>query len=87
MSDLDAQLQGLRLTTAQIFYHLPDHPSLLQEYLWQEYDHAPKFPVLTQFLNFWIDEIEGQLHSVYVARQRLITPGKVECIDFDITIQ
>ena len=26
-----------RLTTAEILYHLPDHPELLQIYLWQDH--------------------------------------------------
>ena len=46
-SSLEAQLKGFRLTTAQIYYHLPDHPELLQEFIWQHYDLAPKFPILT----------------------------------------
>ncbi|MCP4315743.1 MAG: hypothetical protein GY789_06915, partial [Hyphomicrobiales bacterium] len=51
-------LIGYRLTTAEILYRLPDHPSLLQMYLWQEYDNAPRFPVLQDFLEFWEKNIE-----------------------------
>ena len=40
------QLEGYGLTTATILYRMPDHPNLLQTYIWQEYDLAPKFPVL-----------------------------------------
>ncbi len=53
MSAIEKQLRGYRLTTAEILYHLPDHPSLLQSYIWQEYDLAPEFPVLHRFLDFW----------------------------------
>jgi len=28
--DMEKQLQGYGLTTAQILYHLPDHPAILQ---------------------------------------------------------
>ena len=42
MSGLVLQLKQYRLTTAEILYHMPDHPSLLQSYLWQEYDLAPE---------------------------------------------
>ena len=35
------QLEGYGLTTATILYRLPDHPSFLQSYIWQEYDLAP----------------------------------------------
>lgn len=38
------QLQGYGLTTAEIHYHLPDHPAFLQLYVWQDYDTAPDFP-------------------------------------------
>ena len=64
---LQQQLKGYRLTTAEILYHLPDHPNLLQAYVWQEYDIAPDFPVLDKFLRFWRRELEGRLHSVRVA--------------------
>ncbi len=47
------QLRDYRLTTAEILYHMPDHPHLLQSYLWQEYDLAPNFPALRRFLDFW----------------------------------
>lgn len=32
------------LVTAHILYGMPDHPSILQEFLWQTYDLAPEFP-------------------------------------------
>ena len=69
------QLDGYRLTTAEILYHLPDHPAVLQTYIWQELDIAPKFPVLGKFLAFWQRELEGRLHSVRVASVGLISPG------------
>ena len=88
MADLDIQLRkDFRLTTAEIYYHLPDFPDLLQSYIWQEYDIAPKFPVLKDFLGFWTREIEGKLHSVYVASQKIITPGDCKFYDNEITIQ
>jgi len=67
MSELERQLKGYRLTTAEILYHMPDHPDFLQSYLWQEYDLAPKFPILTKFLDFWHRNLDGKLHSVRVA--------------------
>ena len=88
MADFQKQFTDhYRLTTAQIYYHLPDHPKFLQEFIWQDYDLAPKFPHLRGFLNFWIEEIEGKLHSVYVAHQKIITPGDTAFCDFEATIQ
>jgi uncharacterized protein Usg len=71
------QLNDYRLTTAEIFYHLPDHPHVLQTFVWQDLDIAPQYPVLHKFLAFWQREIEGPLHSVRVASSMLINPGKV----------
>lgn len=73
MANLDLQLQGFRLTTAQIYYYFPDYPKLIQEFLWQDYDLAPRFPKLNKFLDFWKKDIDGTLHSVYVADQKLLT--------------
>lgn len=71
-SSLLRQLSGYGLTTAHILYRLPDHPALLQTYVWQEYDLAPEFPELVRFLDFWRREIEGALHSVKVAHHGVI---------------
>ena len=72
---LTQQLKDYRLTTAEIVYRLPDHPVLLQTYVWQELDLAPRYPALRKFLDFWDRELEGKLHSVRVGTARLITPG------------
>lgn len=76
MNDFPLMLKDYRLTTAEILYHLPDHPSLLQTFVWQNLDVAPKFPVLGKFLQFWESELDGKLHSVKVASAQLITPAE-----------
>ncbi len=75
------QLRDYRLTTAEILYHLPDHPGLLQSYLWQNLDIAPAFPELRRFLQFWTREIEGKLHSIRVASGGTIRPAVMRHID------
>ncbi|MBT3332350.1 MAG: Usg family protein [Rhodospirillaceae bacterium] len=75
MATLKTQLDGYRLTTAEITYHLPDRPILLQTYLWQEYDLAPRFPRLHEFLDFWEQNLDGPVHSVRVASAKLVTPS------------
>jgi len=72
---LALQLNDYRLTTAEILYRLPDHPGILQSYVWQELDLAPRFPVLHKFLDFWRRELEGEVHSVRVASARLVKPA------------
>lgn len=87
MADLTKQLEDYRLTTAQIIYHMPDYADLLQEYIWQEYDIAPKYPVLSDFLDFWGRELDGKVHSVYVASKELITPGDHRFAEWQGTLQ
>ena len=77
MSELDSLLEDYRLTTAEIFYHLPDHPDSLQSYVWQSLDRVPDFPKLNQFLDFWENQLDGKLHSVKVAYV-----GEVEASDW-----
>jgi len=78
---LRRQLAGYRLTTAEILYHMPDHPSLLQSYVWQELDLAPKFPELRGFLKFWTRELEGKLYRVTVAVRAPMAPIVFTCAD------
>jgi uncharacterized protein Usg len=88
MANFERQIvKDYRLTTAEIYYHLPDFPELLQSYIWQEYDIAPQFPVLHEFLGFWIRELDGPLHSVYVASKEIITPGDYRFWDHELTLQ
>jgi uncharacterized protein Usg len=76
MSAIGLQLRDYRLVTAEILYHMPDHPGLLQAYIWQDYDLAPRLPILHKFLDFWSHNLDGKLHSVKVAKTEIITPGK-----------
>src|SRR5262245_51764970 len=76
-SDLGAQLSGKRLTTAEILYYIPDHPSLLQSFLWQTLDEAPDFPRIQKFLDFWRREIDAVIHSVAISSVAEITPGRM----------
>ena len=64
---MELQIKGTRLTTAEILYHMPDYPGILQSFLFQRYDIAPHYPKLRRFLAFWEREIEAKIHSVRVA--------------------
>ena len=87
MTDFEKQLQNYRLTTAEIIYHLPDYPELLQSFIWQQLDIAPEFPILTSFLDYWIEHIEGRLHTVKVANCELIRPAEFTYADGLFTLQ
>ncbi len=86
MSSLDAKLRGYRLTTAEILYRLPDHPVMLQAFIWQDLDIAPRFPVLNKFLRFWQDSLDGKLHSVRVAARGLISDAELKLIGDEFTL-
>ena len=75
-----------RWTTAEIVYRLPDHPGLLQSYIWRELDLAPNFPVLHKFLNFWQRNLDGKVHSVQVACAELAAPTRFRFADCETTL-
>lgn len=80
------QLAGYSLATAEIFYRLPDAKSVLQTFLWQDYDIAPRFPELRRFLDFWSRELEGPIHSVRLAHSALIRPAEFSFTDHEFTV-
>lgn len=80
MSSLEARLRGYRLTTAEILYRMPDHPAMLQSFIWQDLDIAPRFPVLNKFLRFWEASIEGKLYQVRVASRGLISDAELSLV-------
>ena len=84
--DFFAQLSGFSLTTAEILYRLPDHPALLQSYIWQDYDLAPRFPKLKAFLDFWIAKLDGPLFKVTVAHSQLIKPAELRLFDAEFKL-
>lgn len=85
--DVIRQLEGHRLTTAEIHYYRLDAPSLLQLFVWQEYDLAPDFPALFAFLEHWRREIEATLHSVRISHDGMIRPTEWRAVDGVIDIQ
>lgn len=85
-TDFRRQLDGYSLATAEITYRMPDALSVLQTFIWQRYDMAPKFPELRKFLKFWEEELDGPLHSVRVAHCGLIKPAEIRFADYELTI-
>jgi uncharacterized protein Usg len=84
--DFRLQIAGYGLATIEIHYWMPDHPSLLQQFVLQQYDLAPRFPELKRFLDFWRRDIEAVLHSVRIAHQHLVGPAEWRAVDGVISI-
>jgi uncharacterized protein Usg len=83
---LQLQLQGYRLATAEIIYRMPDHRDILQTYVWQDYDIAPKFPVLRGFLDFWARNLDGPLHRIRVASTGIVQPADFRYVDGELRL-
>jgi uncharacterized protein Usg len=81
--DFIAQMGGSRLTTAEVLYFMPDHPRLLQTFIWQTQDHAPKYPRLMRFLDFWRHEIDAVIHIVRIGHRGLIAPAEWRTVDIE----
>lgn len=81
-----SQLKGYSLTTAEILYHMPDHQHLLQSFIWQEYDKAPELPRLRKFLDFWVKNLDGPLHSVRYSTKKLISPNEWRRVDGELLL-
>jgi uncharacterized protein Usg len=79
-------LRDYRLTTAEILYHLPDFPALLQTYIWQQPDIGPDYPALRRFLDFWQRNLEGKLHSVRIASAKLMSPRELRYASCELRI-
>ncbi len=86
MHPTESRLLSCRLTMAEITYHLPDYPALLQSFVWQDFDIAPAFPALTRFLDFWQHNLDGRLHSVTVTAATLTKPAEFRYADTVLTL-
>ncbi|MEZ5955607.1 MAG: aspartate-semialdehyde dehydrogenase [Hyphomonadaceae bacterium] len=71
------RLRGWSLATAEVLYYMPDHPALLQSFIWQTLDLAPSYPRIHKFLDFWRAEIQAVIHSVQLASGEVLAPAKV----------
>ncbi|GHC73854.1 Usg family protein [Limoniibacter endophyticus] len=85
-SETEIMLKGYGLTTAELLYRMPDHSQILQSFIWQHYDLAPKFPELKAFLDFWERNLEGPLHSVRFVHRKLIRPNEWARVDGEIVL-
>lgn len=84
--DFELQLKGYGLLTAEIFYFFPDYPSLIQQYVWQDYDEAPDYPILFKFLDHWRREIEARIQSVRIAHDSMIGARELRHVGEEFTL-
>ncbi|MEM9583169.1 MAG: usg protein [Pseudomonadota bacterium] len=75
-SETELMLSGYGLTTAEMYYRMPDYKNVLNTFVWQEYDLAPDYPKLFEFIEFWQGSLDGPLHSVSFVHRKMIAPGE-----------
>lgn len=85
-SEFEARLKGAGLLTTEILYRMPDHPSLLQTFVWQTLDIAPKFPRLAQFLDHWRREVEAVIHTIRIAHADWAGPSEWRAVDGELLL-
>jgi len=76
-TEFELRLKGWRLATAEVLYYMPDHPKLLQSFIWQTLDLAPSYPRIHKFLDFWRREIDAVIHSVQLASGETLAPARI----------
>ena len=74
--ETELMLKGYGLTTAEMFYRMPDYRNVLNSFVWQDYDLAPDYPQLFHFIEYWQDQMDGPLHSVRFTHRKWIGPGE-----------
>ena len=79
---IDMQLE---LILAKIYYRLPDNPSILQEFIWQDFDRPPLYPRFKKLINYWNEHIEGPIASIDFCSSHLRSPDYIFA-DCDFTI-
>ena len=55
-----------QLTLIQIYYYMPDYPSVINEFSWQTIDIYPRFPRMKRFLDYWHHSIEAAINEIYL---------------------
>lgn len=80
-TDFERRMNGATLLTAEVLYYMPDHPKLLQTFLWQTLDEAPRFPRLAGFLDHWRREVDAMIHSIRVATGEPLSPPAMRHVD------
>ncbi len=85
-SPTELMLKGYGLTTAKLYYRMPDFQRVLNVFVWQEYDLAPDHPALFKFIEFWQGNIEGPLHSVEFTHRKLISAGEWRNVRGEFTL-
>lgn len=68
------------IATAEVLFFLPDHPHILQTFLWQTEDLFPEFPRICKFTEYWLEHIPARIHTVTVTHSLLIKKKELKVV-------
>ena len=72
------------LVTLDVFYYMPKHTHLINEFLWQTEDVYPKFTRVRDFMDFWRTSVNAVISEVVMS---YCDQGKWTKVDFEKTIR
>ena len=59
-------LEKWTIASVQVVYYIPDYLSIINEFVWQTEDQKPKYPRITEFLDYWDKNIDGPIKEVFI---------------------
>jgi len=62
-----------------IYYYMPDHTNLVQEFIWQTEDNTPELPRDHKFLGYWKENIDATIQQILIS-----IDGKAEYRNVDV---
>jgi len=71
------------LVTLDIFYYMPDHTSIINEFVWQTEDLAPEYSRVQRFLHHWHKNIEAVIQEILMCDS---LDQKWRNVDFDLKL-
>ena len=55
------------IVTLSIYYYIPSHAHILNEFYWQLEDQLPHIPRVHKFLNYWKTNNLAKINSIIVS--------------------
>lgn len=74
-------LNKIQIITIDILYWMPDHPHILQQFVWQTEDQIPEYLRAKKFLNYWKNNIDAKIHQICIAQNEKYLSQKFTSID------
>jgi uncharacterized protein Usg len=79
--DFALRMQGYSLVTVNVLYYMPDHRSLVNEFIWQCMDIKPRYPRIEQFLDHWRREINAIIKEVMISDSPVVDASRFTRVD------